>query len=73
MRAFTHPVIVVILNGGGLWIIHTTDLYRVMSEHPSAQMAVHVHIVTAGYLFTAGIIGVDPAHIGRVHRPGPSP
>jgi len=61
MRTVTHPVTAAILNGGGLWTIYTTALYRVMSEHPWAQVAVHVHIVIAGYLFTAGIIGVDPA------------
>ncbi|MFI5898135.1 cytochrome c oxidase assembly protein [Actinoplanes sp. NPDC051513] len=67
VRTVTHPVTAAVLNGGGLWVIYTTSLYHAMSEHQGAQVAVHAHIVAAGYLFTAGIVGVDPAP----HRPRP--
>ncbi|GAB7039042.1 MULTISPECIES: cytochrome c oxidase assembly protein [Catenuloplanes] len=67
LRTLTHPVTAALLNGGGLWVLYTTGLYRAMGEHPWVHVAVHAHVVVAGYLFTAAIIGVDPAP----HRPGP--
>lgn len=57
----THPLTAIVLNAGGLWLLYTTGLYQQMSFHPWLSLAVHAHIVMAGYLFTAAIIGVDPA------------
>ncbi|WP_229070185.1 cytochrome c oxidase assembly protein [Actinoplanes sp. DH11] len=65
VRVVTHPVAAAVLNGGGLWLLYTTDLYRAMGEHPWVHVAVHAHILAAGYVFTAAVIGVDPAP----HRP----
>jgi putative membrane protein len=67
VRTITHPATAAVLNAGGLWLLYITGLYRAMTEHPWAHLAVQAHIVAAGYLFTAGIIGVDPAR----HRPRP--
>jgi putative membrane protein len=68
VRVLTHPVTAAILNGGGLWALYTTGLYRTMGEHPWIHVLVHTHVLVAGYLFTAAVIGVDPAP----HRPGRS-
>jgi putative membrane protein len=65
VRVRTHPVTAVLLNAGGLWLLYTNGLYQQMNTRPWLQLAVHAHIAGAGYLFTAAIIGVDPAP----HRP----
>lgn len=65
-RLATHPVTAAILNAGGLWALYAAGLYRATAGHPWAHLAVQAHVVAAGYLFTAAMIGVDPAP----HRPG---
>ncbi|MDR7275526.1 cytochrome c oxidase assembly protein [Catenuloplanes atrovinosus] len=65
VRALTHPVTAALLNAGGLWLLYATPLYAA-SAHPGwPHAAVHVHVLAAGYLFTAALIGPDPAP----HRP----
>jgi putative membrane protein len=61
LRLFTHPVTALLLNTGGLWVLYTTGLYASMHGNPVLLLAVHAHFLLAGYLFTAAIIGVDPA------------
>ena len=51
-RLLTFPPVAAVLDIGGLWLVYTTDL------HTSAL--VQVHVLAAGYLFTASIVGVDP-------------
>lgn len=64
----THPVVAGALNGGGLWILYATDLYRLMHTSALLYAAVHVHVVLAGYLFTTSVVGVDPApHRSSIH------
>ena len=65
-RVMTHPVTAAALNVGGLWLLYTTDLYPLMHEHAWLGVAVHLHLLAAGYLFTHAMIGIDPAP----HRPG---
>ncbi|MBO0595808.1 cytochrome c oxidase assembly protein [Nesterenkonia sp. E16_7] len=60
VRVLTHPVVAAVLNAGGLWLLYTTDLFRVMHVSPVAYALVHLHIFVAGYVFTASLIGVDP-------------
>jgi len=60
-----HPVSAAILNMGGLVVLYTTDLYRIMHEHAVVHVLVHAHVLLAGYLFTAAMIGPDPV----IHRP----
>ena len=52
-RVLTAPAVAAVLDVGGLWLIFSTDLH----EHPLAQ----VHVLAAGYLFTAAVVGVDPS------------
>jgi putative membrane protein len=58
VRLITHPVTAAVLNGGGLWLIYLTDPHRTTG-------LVQWHILASGYLFTAALIGADPAP----HRP----
>jgi putative membrane protein len=58
IRTITHPVTALILDAGGMWLLYTTGLYHA----PGHQL----HLLAAGYLFTAAVIGVDPTP----HRPG---
>jgi putative membrane protein len=66
VRVMTHPVTAAVVNAGGLWALYTTGLFRATGEHPWVHLAVHTHVLVAGYLFTAAVIGVDPVR----HRPG---
>jgi putative membrane protein len=60
VRLLTHPVTAAVLDAGGLWVLYTTGLHRAMGEHASVYLVVQCHILAAGYLFTAAVIGVDP-------------
>jgi putative membrane protein len=66
VRTVAHPVTAAVLAVGGSWLLYTTDLYSLMSRHPALALLVHAHVLLSGYLFTAALIGVDPAP----HRPG---
>jgi putative membrane protein len=67
LRILTHPVTAAVLDAGGLWALYTTGIYPQMGGHAWLHVLVSVHTLLAGYLFTAAVIGVDPAP----HRPGP--
>jgi putative membrane protein len=67
VRVLTHPLAAAVLNAGGLWLLYTAGLYQHMNSRTWLHLAVHAHIALAGYLFTAAIIGVDPAP----RRPAP--
>lgn len=62
----SHPVTAGVLDIGGLWLIYTTDLYRASHEILLVGLVVQLHLVGAGYLFAAGIVGADPSP----HRAG---
>jgi putative membrane protein len=66
VRALTHPLVAAALAAGGPWALYTTGLYAQMGRHVWVHVLVHVHLLAAGYLFTAAVIGIDPAP----HRPG---
>jgi putative membrane protein len=67
LRFLTYPVTAAVLDAGGLWALYTTGIYSRMTDHAWLHVLVSVHTLVAGYLFTAAVIGVDPAP----HRPGP--
>ncbi len=60
VRVLTHPVTAAVLDGGGLWLLYTTALYPRMHASALVHAAVHAHVLLAGYLFTAALVGVDP-------------
>ncbi|SHM56592.1 cytochrome c oxidase assembly protein [Cryptosporangium aurantiacum] len=60
VRTLGHPVTAAVLNVGGLWLLYLTPLYPVLSGHP----LLHVHLLVAGYLFAAAILGTHPRPAG---------
>ncbi|WP_250000869.1 cytochrome c oxidase assembly protein [Actinoplanes sp. M2I2] len=67
LRMVTHPVTAAVLDAGGLWLLYTTDLYAQALARPWLHTLVQAHMLLAGGLLTAAVIGRDPAP----HRPGP--
>jgi len=60
LRLLLNPVFTAILNVGGLWLLYTTNLFNVINEHSFWNAAMHFHLLTSGFLFTASIIYRDP-------------
>ncbi|GAA0259281.1 cytochrome c oxidase assembly protein [Cryptosporangium japonicum] len=56
LRTLGNPAIAALLNVGALWLLWTTPY----ADHP----LVHVHMLLAGYLFTAAILGTHPRPAG---------
>lgn len=63
-RFVAHPLTAAVLSAGGLWLIYLTPAIEAMRVSPLVHVAVHGHLLLAGYLFTAAVIGLDP----RPHR-----
>jgi putative membrane protein len=61
LRVLAHPVTGLLLSAGGLVLLYFTPLYTLSTRHEAAHVAVHVHLVTSGLLFTWAIAGPDPA------------
>jgi putative membrane protein len=59
-RVLSHPVVAAALNGGGLWLLYTTPLFALMHDSPLVHGIVHVHLLAAGALMSASLVGVDP-------------
>lgn len=60
LRILTDPLPTAFLNIGSLWILYTTDLFRLMHQSLIIHLLMHVHVFLAGYLFTVSMIYVDP-------------
>lgn len=60
-----HPVTAALLSVGGLWLIYLGPVTEAMRQVPLVHVVVHGHLLLAGYLFTAAVIGLDP----RPHPP----
>ena len=61
VHVLSHPVTAALLNVGGLWVLHRTDLYAQLGTIPGGHLVVMAHFLAAGYLFTAAIVPVDPS------------
>lgn len=61
LRVVGHPVAAATLDAGGLWLLYGTSLYGWMHASTTGHLVVHVHVLLAGWLFTAAILQVDPA------------
>lgn len=68
VRLLTFPVTAAVLDVGGLWLLYTTGLWTAAARDPAVHLLVQAHVLVAGYLFTAAVVGVDPAP----DRPGPA-
>ena len=55
-----HPVVAWALFGGGLVVIYLTPLLGLSVRHDSVHLLVHAHVVIAGTLFLAVLVGIDP-------------
>jgi putative membrane protein len=66
-RLRIHPLTAALLNVGGLWLIFTTRLFPLMHRQSWLGALVELHMLLAGCLFTAAIIGIDPVR-GRPSR-----
>ena len=60
MRVLTEPGVAAVLDVGGLWLLYGTPLLDLAHEHPLLDVVVHGHVLLAGYLFTAVLVGSDP-------------
>ncbi|SFE18297.1 putative membrane protein [Lentibacillus persicus] len=60
LAVLSNPAVTAGLNLGGLWVLYTTDLFRLMHESMLLHILIHLHIFLAGYLFTVSMIYIDP-------------
>lgn len=60
-RLLTNPVVTWLLFGGGVVAIYLTPLLELSARNGWVHLAVHVHLVTTGSLFLAGLVGADPS------------
>jgi putative membrane protein len=60
------PPLAAALDVGGLWVLYRTPLFAATHHHTWLHVAVHVHVVTAGLLFSAAICQLEPLR----HRHG---
>src|SRR5690606_4251607 len=59
-RVISHPLSAAVLNVGWMWALYLTGL-RALTDVPLIHLAVMVHFLFAGCLFTAAILCVDPS------------
>lgn len=68
LRVLTEPGVAAVLDVGGLWVLYGTPVLDVAHDHPLLDVVVHVHVLLAGYLFTAVLVGADPLPHRRATR-----
>lgn len=62
IRLLSHPVVALLLNVGGMYLLYLTPLYKLSLTHGWLHYFIHVHFLLAGYLFTWSILaGPDAA------------
>lgn len=66
VRFLSHPIPAATINVGSLWVVYATPLSEVMLDDVLTHYLLLTHFLTAGYLFTASIVSIDPAP----HRAG---
>ncbi|MCC9175518.1 cytochrome c oxidase assembly protein [Arthrobacter sp. zg-Y179] len=65
-RFLSFPVTAALLNTGGMILMFRTGLLQAMQQSMPVHWLVTFHLLAAGYLFTASIVGRDPSP----HRAG---
>jgi putative membrane protein len=65
LAVLSSPVVAAVLSVGGLWLLYRTDLHAAAAHRPLLGLAVQVHVLLAGYLLAAALVGPDP----MPHRP----
>ncbi|GAA3739624.1 putative membrane protein [Spinactinospora alkalitolerans] len=66
LHVLGHPVTALLLDIGGLYLVHLTPVYAAMQASPAVHALVNLHYFAAGYLFAWAVAGPDPAP----RRPG---
>lgn len=61
MGIISDPIVAVILNIGGLWVLYSTSVYEAMHQYILLYLFIHIHVFLSGYLFTISMIYIDPA------------
>lgn len=67
LRVLTEPAVAVLLDLGGLWLLYRTPLLGWTHTSPGVHLLVHLHLVLAGYLLAAVLVGRDPLPHRRSH------
>ena len=72
LRWLTEPVVAVVLNLGGLWVLYGTPVYALSQSYGWLHLLVHAHLLVTGYLVTTSLVGRDPMPHRRSpgHRAG---
>jgi putative membrane protein len=65
LRWLSHPLSALTLNLGGMYLLYLTPLYALSLHNPLIHLALAIHFLIAGSLFTWAICGPDP----MPHRP----
>src|SRR3954453_4379481 len=60
-RVLPLPLVTWTLFGGGIVAIYLTPLLGLSARNPWVHLLVHAHLVFAGSLFLAGLVGADPS------------
>jgi putative membrane protein len=60
VRLVTYPLVVVVLDLGGPYLLYLTPLYASAESRPLLHSVVHLHMLVAGCLFAWCVVGVDP-------------
>ena len=60
LRFLTEPSVAAVLDVGGLWLLYATPLMSAAQADPVLDVVVHLHVLLAGCLFTAVLVGPDP-------------
>ena len=55
-----HPLVVVVLDVGGMYALYLTPMFTQAMQHPLLHAFVHLHMVTAGCLLAWYLVGTDP-------------
>lgn len=66
LRFLTFPVLAAVLSVGGMFVMFRTGVFTAMQESLPVHWLVTFHLVAAGYLYTAALVGRDP----MPHRTG---
>lgn len=61
LHVVVHPVTAAVLDVGGLHVLYLTPLHALAASDPLVHLAVNLHVLAAGYLFSWSIAGPDPA------------
>jgi putative membrane protein len=66
VRVAVNPIVVLVLDVGGMYAYYLTGLHRLAEEHAWLHALAHAHMITAGCLLAWLVVGPDPVR----GRPG---